>query len=49
VTSANRRAGYILQQDADSTVRAAESSIIGRFDNLGVERKKPLSDFDLNP
>ena len=48
-TNANRRAGYILQQDADSTNAAAENSIIGRFDNAGVELKKPLSDFDNNP
>jgi hypothetical protein len=49
VTKENRRRGYILQPDADATTRAAENSVIGRFDNLGVPRKLPLSDFDRNP
>jgi hypothetical protein len=34
VTNENLKAGYILKQDAESTIRAARDSSIGRLDSL---------------
>jgi len=49
VTNENLRAGFILKADADSTIRQAKESMIGRLDNLEAERDVSISDFDRNP
>src|SRR5215475_6057018 len=49
VTNENLRAGFILKADADSTIRQAKESIIGRLDNLEAERDVSISEFDRNP
>jgi hypothetical protein len=49
VTNENLKAGFILKADADSTVRAAKESMIGRFDSVEAEREVPISAFDRNP
>src|SRR5204862_2352909 len=48
-TTENLKAGFILKSDADSTVREAKTSAIGRLDNVEVERDRPMSDFDREP
>jgi hypothetical protein len=45
----NVRAGFILKVDADSIIREAKDSAIGKLDNLEAERTRPMSDFDRNP
>jgi hypothetical protein len=49
VTNENLRAGFILKPDAESTVRAARESMIGRLDNLEAERDLAISALDRNP
>jgi hypothetical protein len=49
VTNENLRAGFILKTDADSTIRQAKESMIGRLDNLEAERDVSISAFDRNP
>jgi Alpha/beta hydrolase domain len=49
VTSENLKAGFILKADAESTIRAAKESMIGRFDSVEAEREVPISAFDRNP
>ena len=49
VTAENLKAGFILKSDADSSVREARNSAIGRLDALDAERDRPLSDFDRAP
>src|SRR5215467_2958079 len=49
VTNENLRAGFILKADADSTIRQAKESMIGRLDNLEAERDVSISEFDRNP
>jgi hypothetical protein len=48
-TNENLRAGFILTADAESTIRAARESGIGRLDNADAERDVPMSAFDRNP
>ncbi|HEY2381360.1 MAG TPA: alpha/beta hydrolase domain-containing protein [Terriglobia bacterium] len=45
----NLRAGFILKADADSTIREARESMIGRMDDLEGKREVPISSFDRNP
>jgi hypothetical protein len=49
VTNENLRAGLILKADAESTIRAARESMIGRLDNLEAERDVAISALDRNP
>lgn len=49
VTNDNLKAGFILKPDADSTIRAARESMIGRFESLEADREIPISAFDRNP
>jgi hypothetical protein len=49
VTNENLKAGFILKADAESTIRAAKESMIGRFDSVEAEREVPISAFDRNP
>jgi hypothetical protein len=49
VTNENLKAGFILKQDAESIIRDARSSAIGRLDSLEAERDRPLVDFDRAP
>jgi hypothetical protein len=47
ITNENLRAGFILKPDAESTIREAKESAIGRLDNAQTDL--PLSSFDRNP
>jgi hypothetical protein len=49
VTNENLRAGFILKPDAESTIREAKESMIGRLDNLEAERDRAISALDRNP
>jgi hypothetical protein len=49
VTNENLRAGFILKPDAESIIREARESSIGKLDNAEAERTRPMSDFDRNP
>jgi hypothetical protein len=49
VTNENVKSGFILKPDAETIIREASSSAIGRFDNIDAERDRPLSDFDRQP
>jgi hypothetical protein len=49
VTGENLKAGFILKADAESIIREAKESAIGRLDNAEAERDLPLSSFDRNP
>src|SRR5215470_16278322 len=49
VTNENLKGGFILKADAESTIRAAKESMIGRFDSVEAEREVPISGFDRNP
>ena len=49
VTNENLKAGFILKQDAESIIRDARNSAIGRLDSVEAERDRPLSDFDRAP
>jgi len=49
VTNENLRSGFILKPDAESTIREAKESMIGRLDDAGAERDLPISAFDRNP
>jgi hypothetical protein len=49
VTNENLKSGFILKPDAETTIREAKGSAIGRLDNVEVERDRPLSDFDRQP
>ena len=49
VTNENLKAGFILKADAESTIRAARESMVGRFDSVEAQREVPMSAFDRNP
>jgi len=49
VTNENLKAGFILKQDAESIIRDARNSAIGRLDSVEAERERPLVDFDRAP
>jgi Alpha/beta hydrolase domain len=49
VTNENVKSGFILKPDAETIIREASSSAIGRLDNIDAERDRPLSDFDRQP
>ena len=49
VTNANLRAGFILKPDAESIIRQAKDSAIGRFGNTETQLERPLAGFDSNP
>ena len=49
VTNENLKSGYILKSDAESIIRQARDSAIGRLDSLDAERERPMSDFDRAP
>jgi hypothetical protein len=45
----NSNRSFILKPDAETIIREASSSAIGRLDNIDAERDRPLSDFDRQP
>ncbi len=49
VTNENLHAGFILKPDAESVIREAKESLIGRLDNSDAERPLSISTFDRNP
>jgi Alpha/beta hydrolase domain len=49
VTNENLQAGFILKQDAESVIRDARNSAIGRLDSPEAERDRPLTDFERAP
>ena len=49
VTNENLKAGFILKQDAEQTIRDARNSAIGRLDSIEAERDRPITDFDRAP
>jgi hypothetical protein len=48
VTKANLHAGFILKPDAESTIREAKESMIGRLDSIDAERNLAIPTLDRN-